>query len=143
MEKKDVNDIVATAVSRLQEKYKTQNMEIDLIKLENGYKRFDPQRGMEYMLDLKLRVTVDSGQTELRYPLTPKHLFKLHSSHRVDLLRPLSQVEIIPMPYVTETTKINMILPVSVDEAEALKIFLDKFEKVSLSSCIFLHMQIA
>ena len=63
MEKKDVNDIVATAVSRLQEKYKTQNMEIDLIKLENGYKRFDPQRGMEYMLDLKLRVTVDSGQT--------------------------------------------------------------------------------
>ena len=54
----------------------------------------------------------------------------------MDLLRPLSQVEIIPMPYVTETTKINMILPVSVDEAEALKIFLDKFEKVSLSSCI-------
>jgi len=39
------------------------------------------------------------------------------------------------MPYVTETTKINMILPVSVDEAEALKVFLDKFEKVSLSSC--------
>lgn len=67
MEKKDVNDIVATAVSRLQEKYKAQNMEIDLIKLENGYKRFDPQRGMEYMLDLKLRVTVDAGQTELRY----------------------------------------------------------------------------
>ncbi|CBY33190.1 unnamed protein product [Oikopleura dioica] len=120
MEKKDVHDIVATAVSRLQEKYKPQNMEIDLIKLENGYKRFDPQRGMEYMLDLKLRVTVDSGQTEL--------------SHRVDLLRPLSQVEIIPMPYVTETTKINMILPVSVDEAEALKVFLDKFEKKVLMS---------
>lgn len=59
----------------------------------------------------------------------------LASSHRVDLLRPLSQVEIIPMPYVTETTKIYMILPVSVDEAEALKVFLDKFEKVSLSSC--------
>jgi len=75
MEKKDVHDIVATAVSRLQEKYKPQNMEIDLIKLENGYKRFDPQRGMEYMLDLKLRVTVDSGQTELRY--CPTVLFNI------------------------------------------------------------------
>ena len=141
MEKKDVNDIVATAVSRLQEKYKAQNMEIDLIKLENGYKRFDPQRGMEYMLDLKLRVTVDAGQTELRYFESVKIPLYLDFSHRVDLLRPLSQVEIIPMPYVTETTKINMILPVSVDEAEALKIFLDKFEKVSLSLCIIYAKQ--
>ena len=42
-------------------------MELELIKLENGYKRFDPQRGMEYMLDLKLKVTVESGSTEIRY----------------------------------------------------------------------------
>lgn len=42
-------------------------MELELVKLENGYKRFDPQRGMEYMLDLRLRVTVESGTTEIRY----------------------------------------------------------------------------
>ena len=44
-------------------------MELELVKLENGYKRFDPQRGMEYMLDLRLRVTVESGTTEIRYLL--------------------------------------------------------------------------
>ena len=49
-------------------------MELELVKLENGYKRFDPQRGMEYMLDLRLRVTVESGTTEIRY-LTSKSLF--------------------------------------------------------------------
>lgn len=51
-------------------------------------------------------------------------------SHRVDMLRPLSQVEIIPMPYVTEATKVNIILPVTVHEAEALSKFLAVYEKV-------------
>ena len=66
MEKKDVDDIIATAVSRLKEKYSPQGMQLELVKLENGYKRFDPQRGMEYMLDLKLKITVESGTTEIR-----------------------------------------------------------------------------
>ena len=46
------------------------------------------------------------------------------------MLRPLSQVEIIPMPYVTEATKVNIILPVTVHEAEALSKFLAVYEKV-------------
>jgi len=120
MEKKDVDDIIATAVSRLKEKYSPQGMQLELVKLENGYKRFDPQRGMEYMLDLKLKITVESGTTEI--------------SHRVDLLRPLSQVEIIPMPYVTESTKVNAILPVTVTEANALTKFLNTYEKNCLES---------
>lgn len=66
MDKKDVDDIVETAVTRLKEKYTPQGMDLELVKLENGYKRFDPQRGMEYMLDLKLKVTVESGTTEIR-----------------------------------------------------------------------------
>jgi hypothetical protein len=104
----------------LKEKYSPKGMELELIKLENGYKRFDPQRGMEYMLDLKLKVTVESGSTEI--------------SHRVDMLRPLSQVEIIPMPYVTEATKVNIILPVTVHEAEALSKFLAVYEKNCLAT---------
>ena len=53
-------------MTRLKEKYSPKGMELELVKLENGYKRFDPQRGMEYMLDLKLKVTVESGSTEIR-----------------------------------------------------------------------------
>ena len=56
-----------------------------------------------------------------------------HFSHRVDLLRPLSQVEIIPMPYVTDSTKVNAILPVTVTEAQALTKFLNSFEKVKIN----------
>ena len=62
-----MDDIIETAMTRLKEKYSPKGMELELIKLENGYKRFDPQRGMEYMLDLKLKVTVESGSTEIRY----------------------------------------------------------------------------
>ena len=50
----------------------------------------------------------------------------------MDLLRPLSQVEIIPMPYVTDATKVNAILPVTVGEADALTKFLFYYEKVQL-----------
>ena len=45
-------------------------------------------------------------------------------------MRPLSQVEIIPMPYVTESTKVNIILPVTVQEADSLTKFLGIYEKV-------------
>ena len=59
--------------------------------------------------------------------------FTKYFSHRVDLLRPLSQVEIIPMPYVTESTKVNAILPVTIPEAAALTKFLNIYEKVNIS----------
>ena len=45
LDKKDVDDIIETAMSRLKEKYSPKGMQLKLIKLENGYKRFDPQRG--------------------------------------------------------------------------------------------------
>ena len=56
------------------------------------------------------------------------------------MLRPLSQVEIIPMPYVTEATKVNIILPVTVHEAEALSKFLAVYEKVRLIFMV-LHIE--
>ena len=70
-----MDDIIETAMTRLKEKYTPKGMELELIKLENGYKRFDPQRGMEYMLDLKLKVTVESGSTEIRWSKIRKQKF--------------------------------------------------------------------
>ena len=52
-------------------------------------------------------------------------------------MRPLSQVEIIPMPYVTESTKVNIILPVTVQEAGSLTKFLAIYEKVRKSPKFF------
>ena len=73
-----MDDIIETAMTRLKEKYSPKGMELELIKLENGYKRFDPQRGMEYMLDLKLKVTVESGSTEIRWSKIEKNISGLN-----------------------------------------------------------------
>lgn len=73
--------------------------------------------------------------------LISKHSKKMNFSHRVDMLRPLSQVEIIPMPYVTEATKVNIILPVTVHEAEALSKFLAVYEKVWLIFMVFQYFK--
>ena len=53
---------------------------IEKKKLINGYRRFDPQRGMEYILDLLLNIVIEEEKKEVEL------------SHRVDLLRPLSEV---------------------------------------------------
>lgn len=62
--------------------------------LINGYKQFDPTRGSAYILDLML---YDSVQQVL-----------LHK--RINLMRPLNQVELLQMPYVTENSKINLVV---------------------------------
>jgi chondroitin polymerizing factor len=79
--------------------------------LINGYKQFDPTRGAQYILDLLL---YDNSQG-----------IELHK--RVNLMRPLGLVEIIPMPYVTESAKINIIVPFTLeyDENEIEAFFLN------------------
>jgi len=57
-----------------------QGLMIEKKRLVNGYRRFDPQRGMEYILDLELNVLVEKENEQIEI------------SHRVNLLRPLSQV---------------------------------------------------
>lgn len=68
-------------------------------KLLNGYRQFDPTRGTHYILDL---VLIDNMKTEY--------------IKRTELMRPLGLVEMIPMPFVTETTKLFLILPIHSDE---------------------------
>ena len=80
-------------------------------KLINGYKRFDASRGMDYILDLEF--------TDIS---TGKILKK-----RIEVCKPLGKVEILPVPYVTENTRINIILTVnSLNKQDALN-FLEQY----------------
>ncbi|XP_066301515.1 chondroitin sulfate glucuronyltransferase-like [Branchiostoma lanceolatum] len=119
IDKMDVDDIIGTSIQRLNDKYKKQGLTFDHVRLLNGYRRFDPTRGMEYELDL---LVGETGPDNLRDVVTK----------RVKLLRPLSQVEIIPMPYVTETTRLYVILPVTVHDREQVAKFLDSYAQVVL-----------
>ncbi len=49
--KEDVEEIIATAVQHLSEKY---SRRYRYTRLVNGYRRFEPVRGMEYKVDLQL-----------------------------------------------------------------------------------------
>ncbi|KAB0399310.1 hypothetical protein E2I00_003130 [Balaenoptera physalus] len=81
----DVADVLGAALEELNRRYHPA-LRLQKQQLVNGYRRFDPARGMEYTLDLQLEALTPQGG---RRPLT----------RRVQLLRPLSRVEILPVPY--------------------------------------------
>uniref|UniRef100_UPI000EF46B9C chondroitin sulfate synthase 2-like n=1 Tax=Ciona intestinalis TaxID=7719 RepID=UPI000EF46B9C len=122
VDKLDIQNILQIALDRLNEKYNPQGLILEKRKLINGYRRFDPQRGMEYILDLLLTVIIENENQEIEL------------SHRVNMLRPLSQVEIIPMPYVTESAKVHIILPLTKQERVYFEAFMDKYAKVCLNN---------
>lgn len=109
----DVTAIVEIAVERLNERYQPQ-LRFRKRRLLNGYRRFDPTRGMEYILDLALEAYTQKGHSQV-------------IAKRVNLLRPLSAVEIIPMPYVTEATRVQVILPVTAQDQDYVGNFLDMY----------------
>lgn len=109
----DVVAVLDIAAERLNERYQPQ-LRFQKRRLLNGYRRFDPTRGMEYMLDLALEAYTQKGHSQV--------IVK-----RVNLLRPLSAVEIIPMPYVTEATRVQVILPVTAQDQDYVSNFLDMY----------------
>ncbi|XP_072820252.1 chondroitin sulfate glucuronyltransferase isoform X2 [Vicugna pacos] len=109
----DVGDAVETALEQLNRRYQPR-LRFQKQRLLNGYRRFDPARGMEYTLDLLLEAVTQRGHRRAL-------------ARRVSLLRPLSRVEILPMPYVTEATRVQLVLPLLVAEAAAAPAFLKAF----------------
>uniref|UniRef100_A0AAV2K1D8 Hexosyltransferase n=1 Tax=Knipowitschia caucasica TaxID=637954 RepID=A0AAV2K1D8_KNICA len=109
----DVLDVMEVAVGQLNKKY-APLLHMKKQALINGYRRFDPTRGMEYMLDLKLEVSTQKGHSR-------------SITKRVHLVRPLSKIEIIPMPYVTEATRVHIIIPLTAQLKNYVTHFLDVF----------------
>lgn len=113
VDKLDVADVIETAMGELNKKYKPV-LYLKKQQLINGYRRFDPTRGMEYTLDLQLEVVNQKGHSR-------------SITKRVHLVRPLSRIEIIPMPYVTEATRVHIILPVTLQDRDYVHQFLEVY----------------
>nr|XP_054492424.1 chondroitin sulfate synthase 2 isoform X2 [Agelaius phoeniceus] len=116
----DVADVVATAMEELNRKYQPV-LHVRKQQLVNGYRRFDPTRGMEYTLDLQVEVVTQKGHSR-------------SITKRVHLVRPLSEVEIIPMPYVTEASRINVILPLTAHDRDYAARFLEAYAAAAFES---------
>ncbi|CAH1382142.1 unnamed protein product [Tenebrio molitor] len=80
-------------------------------RLVNGYRTFDLSRGMDYTLDLGFRDLT-----------TGKEVVK-----RFEVCKPLGKVEFVPVPYVTENSRVTIVLPVQEDEIELALEFLQGY----------------
>lgn len=118
--KADVSEIIESALEQLNSRYQPL-LRFSKRQLLNGYRRFDPTRGMEYTLDLLLEAVTQKGHSHLL-------------AKRVSLVRPLSKVEIIPMPYVTEATRVQLVLPLTVQDLDFVANFLDMFAMNTLDT---------
>lgn len=74
-------------------------------RLINGYRKFDASRGMDYILDIEFLQTANR-----------QRIIK-----RIEVCKPLGKVEILPVPYVTENARINMILAVDASSEQTAK----------------------
>ncbi|KAG7282925.1 hypothetical protein CRUP_018425 [Coryphaenoides rupestris] len=109
----DVADVIGAALEQLNDKYRPV-LRLTKQQLINGYRRFDPTRGMEYTLDLQLEALSPQGHSR-------------SIAKRVHLVRPLSRIEIIPMPYVTEATRVHVIVPLALQDRSHVDRFLEAF----------------
>ncbi|XP_030641841.1 chondroitin sulfate synthase 2 isoform X2 [Chanos chanos] len=115
IDRMDVEDVIGVAVEEMNRKYKP-IIHLNKQQLVNGYRRFDPCRGMEYILDLQLEVINQKGRN-------------LSVVKRVHLLRPLSRVEMIATLLVRETVTVHIILPITSQHTDHISSFLDAYAK--------------
>ncbi|CAG5092026.1 Similar to CHPF: Chondroitin sulfate synthase 2 (Homo sapiens) [Cotesia congregata] len=109
--KLEVDFILKTAKKLIKEKY---DGKFKYEKLVNGYMKFDASRGMDYILDLRF----EDGNNKV--------------VKRVELCKPLGKVELLPVPYVTENTRVNLILIVDKDNVEEAIKFMENYGAVFL-----------
>ncbi|VDK78310.1 unnamed protein product [Litomosoides sigmodontis] len=115
-DKLDVEEIVAAARKFIEESDEGRHEEF--LKLRNGYRLFDPVRGMDYIVDLLYRSS-DGDKV-----------------HRIHLTRIISNNQLLQqVPYVKEDTDLTILIPLgSNDEVGAVRRFLFRYVSLCQSS---------
>uniref|UniRef100_A0A2M4ADF2 Hexosyltransferase n=1 Tax=Anopheles triannulatus TaxID=58253 RepID=A0A2M4ADF2_9DIPT len=86
--------------------------------LHSAYKRFDAVRGMEYRLLLNF---YDRKRKRMR-------------TRSFEVIKPISLIEIVPSPYVTESTRVAILLPVLEHQVQETEQFLESYERTCMDS---------
>lgn len=85
------------------------------VDLHSAYRRFDPVRGMDYQLHMNWFDSNTNGRILKRFVAyySIKHNCLIENiCFSYEIVKPLGHVEIVQSPYVTESTRISIILPV-------------------------------
>uniref|UniRef100_A0A1A9VC24 Hexosyltransferase n=1 Tax=Glossina austeni TaxID=7395 RepID=A0A1A9VC24_GLOAU len=88
------------------------------------YRRFDATRGMDYQLHLNFRETGKFASISQTDTLTKSF----------QVIKPLGRVEVVPSPYVTESTRIAILIPTFEHQVEYAQDFIKHYE----STCMHL-----
>lgn len=118
--KREINQILHAAINHVIEKSKGKLIFQNLL---NGYRKFDASRGIDYILDINFTTNSQTMKEEEER----KNFIK-----RIEICKPLGKVEILPVPYVTENSRINMILIVDSSRIVETMKFLEHFAEVCL-----------
>lgn len=113
-DKLSLHDLLSSAELFLAKSFPRTNLTI--VRIVDGYKVFDPTRGLNYVIDLLLK----------------EHESKTLLRRTLEFLRPLGKSEILPMPYVTEHTRVVMVLFVKEKELAHVAAFIDEYAKTCL-----------
>lgn len=84
-------------------------------ELHSLYRKFDPIRGMDYQLHLLFENSLK------------KSILK-----GFEAVKPLGRVEIVPSPYVTESTRIVLLLPTFEHQIKETQEFINHYEKTCM-----------
>ncbi|XP_076255911.1 chondroitin polymerizing factor isoform X1 [Rhynchophorus ferrugineus] len=104
----DINNILEDIKANVAQHYPKQ---YEYRRLVNGYKTFDLSRGMDYIFDLGFRDLHTGKEVVKRY----------------EVCKPLGNIEFIPAPYVTENTRVTIILPIEEDKVHIGMHFLESY----------------
>lgn len=92
------------------------NPDVEYRGIHFAYKRFDAVRGMDYRLLLNF---YDRQQ-------------KTSVLKSFEVIKPISLIEIVPSPYVTESTRVAILLPTFEHQVQETEQFLENYEKTCM-----------
>lgn len=98
-------------------------------RLINGYRSFDLSRGVDYKLDLSYIDSTTYTETKIGEQnnaidqTNDREIIK-----RFEISKPLGKVEFVPVPYVTENSRVILILPLEEEDVAEAQTFLMSYK---------------
>jgi chondroitin polymerizing factor len=115
LDAKDIQKVLDGILSEVSRTYP----QLIFRKIQSAYRRFDHVRGMEYRIHLTF--TDPSNNNEI-------------IKKSFEVVKPISLIQIIPSPYVTESTRISMIVPVYAHRTEETIEFIGRYEEICMQN---------
>ncbi|KAH8396317.1 hypothetical protein KR222_008113 [Zaprionus bogoriensis] len=85
--------------------------------LHSAYRKFDATRGMDYQLHLNLADPANAKRVLLK---------------SFEVVKPLGRVEVVPSPYVTESTRIALLVPAFEHQVPDALDFVSQYERICM-----------